>query len=130
MFLSALQPYVVGIIIAIVAVQYAIATFCLLKLAYLDISKREYVLWNLFILLVFFVGDAVFLAYYFRVKDTKKIPPYTPEVSGDAASDTTENKADGDAPTDGSDTQDDVSAETPDDDKVKDTSADHAENSD
>ena len=83
MFLSALQPYVVVIIIAIVAVQYAIALFCLLKLAYLDISKREYVLWNLFILIVVFVGDIAFLIYYYKVGKNKRIPPYVPPVESD-----------------------------------------------
>lgn len=75
---STLPTYAVIIIIAVVAVQYGFALFCLLKLAYLDISKKEYVLWNLFILLIFFIGGIVFLVYWFKVKDTKRIPPYTP----------------------------------------------------
>ncbi|MDE7464082.1 MAG: hypothetical protein K2M48_03540, partial [Clostridiales bacterium] len=64
--MSALEPYAVVIIIVVVALQYAFALFCLLKLAYLDISKREYALWNLLILLVFFIGDIAFLIYYFK----------------------------------------------------------------
>lgn len=64
MFLSALQGYVVFIIIAVVMLQYAFAVFCLLKLAYLDLSKQHYFLWNLFILIVFFIGGIVFLVYY------------------------------------------------------------------
>jgi len=79
MFLC-VEKYVIGIVIAVVAVQYAFALFCLLKLAYLDISKREYVLWNLFILLIFFIGGISFLVYYGKVKDTKKIPPYNPDT--------------------------------------------------
>lgn len=66
MFLSALQGYIVAIIVYIVVLQYAFALFCLLKLAYLDLDKKYYVLWNLFILIVFFIGGAVFLAYYFK----------------------------------------------------------------
>ena len=66
MFLSALQPYVVLIIIAIVMVQYGFAIYCLLKLAYMNLSKNRYILWNLFILIVFFIGGAVFLVYYFK----------------------------------------------------------------
>ena len=66
MFLSAVQPYIVAIIIAVVVVQYAFALFCLLKLAYLDIDKKYYILWNVFILLVFFIGGAVFLVYYYK----------------------------------------------------------------
>lgn len=73
MFISAMQTYAVVIIIAAIAVQYAFALFCLLKLAYLDITKKEYVLWNLFILIVFFIGGIAFLVYYSKVKDTKSI---------------------------------------------------------
>ncbi len=79
MFLC-VEKYVIGIVIAVVAVQYAFALFCLLKLAYLDITKREYVLWNLFILLIFFIGGISFLVYYGKVKDAKKIPPYNPDT--------------------------------------------------
>lgn len=75
MFFGALQPFVAAIIIAVIAVQYAFALFCLLKLAYLDISKKEYVLWNLFILIVFFVGGIAFLVYYYKVKDEKRVVP-------------------------------------------------------
>ncbi len=76
---SSLPSYAVAIIIVVVAAQYALALFCLLKLAYLDIPKKQYVLWNLLILIVFFIGAAVFLVYYSKVKDTKKIPPYVEE---------------------------------------------------
>lgn len=91
---------IVGIIIAIVIVQYGLALFCLLKLAYLDLTKKEYVLWNVFILIVFFIGDIAFLIYYSKVKDTKRIPPYVPdekptdetteEQTGETENDTTE----------------------------------------
>ena len=80
MFISALQTPVVVAIIIVIAVQYAFALFCLLKLAYLDITKREYVLWNLFILLVFFIGGIAFLVYYYKVGKDKRIPPYVPEA--------------------------------------------------
>lgn len=66
MFLSALQPYVVFILIAAVLVQYAFAVFCLLKLAFMDMTKDKYILWNLFILLAVYVGGAVFLVYYYK----------------------------------------------------------------
>ena len=74
-----MPSYAVAIIIAVIAAQYALALFCLLKLAYLDISKKQYVLWNLFILIVFFIGAAVFLVYYRKVKDEKRITPYVEE---------------------------------------------------
>ena len=66
MFLSALQTYAVAIIVAVVVLQYAFALFCLLKLAYFDIPRNEYILWNVFILIVFFIGGGVFLYYYFK----------------------------------------------------------------
>ena len=77
MFLSALQPYVVLIIIAVVMVQYAFAIYCLLKLAYMNLSKNYYILWNLFILIVFFIGGAVFLVYYYKHPELriKSAPP-------------------------------------------------------
>ena len=71
MFLSAVQPYIVAIIIAVIVVQYAFALFCLLKLAYLDIDKKYYILWNVFILIVFFIGGAVFLVYYYKHPELK-----------------------------------------------------------
>lgn len=78
MFLSALQPYVVFIIIAAVLLQYAFAVFCLLKLAYTDLDKKRYILWNLFILIVFYIGGAVFLVYYNKhpeLRISKDVPP-------------------------------------------------------
>ncbi len=79
MFMSALQPYAVAIIIGVIALQYVFALFCLFKLAYLDITKKQYVLWNLFILLVFFIGCITFLVYYNKVKADKTIPPFEPK---------------------------------------------------
>lgn len=80
MLICALQTYAVVIIVAVIAAQYAFALFCLLKLAYLDITKKEYVLWNLFVLLVFFIGGIAFLVYYYKVKDAKSIKA----IDGDA----------------------------------------------
>lgn len=95
LFLSLSTPIVITIV-AIVAVQYAFATFCLLKLAYLDISKREYTLWNLFILLIFFIGGTAFLVYYHKVKDEKRIPPMPDVQSVDNAQTATDgNGAEG-----------------------------------
>ncbi len=105
-FLS-LQTAVVVSIIIVVAVQYALALFCLLKLAYLDITKKEYVLWNLFILLIFFIGDAVFLVYWFKVKDEKRIPPFVP------SEDKEENdKSDGDSDDSGDEKAPDTAPES------------------
>lgn len=85
-FLCLETPAVISII-AVVLVQYALATFCLLKLAFLDVSKKEYVLWNLFILLVFFIGDIAFLIYWSKVKDKKRIPPLPPAAEQPQAQD-------------------------------------------
>ncbi|MBD5132483.1 MAG: hypothetical protein HDT28_07865 [Clostridiales bacterium] len=62
MFLS-LQTYIVGIIIGVVVLQYAFALFCLMKLAYFDLERYQYILWNLLILIVFFIGGISFLIY-------------------------------------------------------------------
>ncbi|MDE7164892.1 MAG: hypothetical protein K2O04_05675 [Clostridiales bacterium] len=101
MFLSALQGYVVFIIIAVVMLQYAFAVFCLLKLAYLDIPKKRYILWNLFILIVFFIGGTAFLVYYSKHPDLRipkdALPEQTEQPREEkteeqtAASETTEN---------------------------------------
>ncbi len=64
MFISALQSYAVAIIITLIIAQYGLAVFCLLKLAYFDIDKKNYIIWNLIILLAVFVGGIVFLVYY------------------------------------------------------------------
>ena len=84
MFLSAVQPYIVAIIIAVVVVQYAFALFCLLKLAYLDIDKKYYILWNVFILLVFFIGGAVFLVYYYKHPELRLSKAQTAEQTEQA----------------------------------------------
>lgn len=66
--LTQTQTIIVSLV-AVIFVQYIIATFCLMRLATLDIPRKSYILWNLFILLVFFVGDIAFIVYYYKVKD-------------------------------------------------------------
>lgn len=91
MFLSAIQPYVVAIIIVLIVLQYAFALFCLLKLAYFDVSRRDYILWNLFILIGVFVGGIAFLVYYY--KHPEKLIPKTPtEKIEDAPSEQAETE--------------------------------------
>ena len=95
MFLSALQAYVVFIIIAVVLVQYAFAVFCLLKLAYMDISRNRYILWNVFILIVFFIGCAVFLVYYSKHPELRiskdAVPPAQTEQTENAEEEKEQN---------------------------------------
>lgn len=50
------------------AAQYALAIFCLTRLAFCNISIKKYMVWNLVCLVVFFVGSAVFLVYYYTHK--------------------------------------------------------------
>lgn len=97
MFLSALQTYVTIILIAVIILQYAFATFCLLKLAYLDIDKKQYILWNLFILIVFFIGGTVFLVYYFKHPEKRIAKLEAPAAE--------QEQAKGDEPTENADTQ-------------------------
>lgn len=94
MFLSALQSYVAAIIIVLIVLQYAFALFCLLKLAYFDVSRRDYILWNIFILLGVFVGGITFLVYYYKHPEklipkvpSEKIEDAPTEPSDEAASD-------------------------------------------
>lgn len=76
MLFISIETYLLITLVAIVAVQYAFALLCLVKLAYMDIGKREYVLWNLLILLVFFIGGIIFLVYYYKKGKDRCIKPY------------------------------------------------------
>ena len=51
------------IILPIVLAQYVYATIALVFLARARLSVRSYILWNLFIVIVFFVGSTSFLIY-------------------------------------------------------------------
>lgn len=69
---------ILWVLLPVVAAQYALALFCLTKLAYLKLSTRVYVVWNITILLVFFVGSIVFLVYYYKNRkrlEIKADPP-------------------------------------------------------
>lgn len=98
MFLNAIQPYVTAIVIALIVIQYAFALFCLLKLAYFDVTKKQYILWNLLILFAVYVGGIVFLVYYFKhpEKRISKVP------------DTESVRSETDGESDGSDGQPDT----------------------
>lgn len=54
---------VLFIILPIVLAQYIYATFALVRLARARLSALSYTLWNLFIVLVFFIGSTAFLIY-------------------------------------------------------------------
>lgn len=95
MFLST-PSYVIAIIVSVVVLQYAFALFCLLKLAYFDIPRNQYILWNVFILIVFFIGGGVFLYYYYTHKDKhlSKQPEIIEEKSAEEkTSDGADNKS-------------------------------------
>ncbi len=83
MFLSGIQHNIIAIVVPIVVLQYAFALFCLLKLAYFELSRRQYIIWNVIILFAFFIGGAVFLVYYYKHPD-KRVPktPVLPEDTG------------------------------------------------
>ena len=59
--ISSKNPYF--IILPIVLTQYVLATFALVRLARARLSTSKYVVWNLFVLIVFFVGSITFLIY-------------------------------------------------------------------
>ena len=58
---AAINPYF--ILLPLVLGQYIYATFALVRLARAHLSTPKYVLWNLFILLAFYIGATVFLIY-------------------------------------------------------------------
>lgn len=93
--LLSLQTYVSVILIVVIVLQYAFALICLLKLAYFDVPKTHYILWNLFILIVFFIGGIAFLIYYYMHPD-KHIAPATDAALPDQA-DAAENAEQADA---------------------------------
>lgn len=75
MFISAVSlgwQVVIPIVVCVI-VQMPIAMFCLYKLARVDQPLSRYILWNIFIIVVFFIGDAVFLIYYYKSKNVKLI---------------------------------------------------------
>ena len=59
--ISSVNPYF--IILPIVLAQYILATFALVRLARARLSTPRYVLWNVFIVVVFFVGSITFFIY-------------------------------------------------------------------
>lgn len=56
------------VILPLFIVQYALAIFSLTRLAFCNISLKQYIIWNLVCLLVFFVGSIVFLTYFYTHK--------------------------------------------------------------
>lgn len=51
------------IVAPLVAAQYILAVVGLIALSRRDIPVKNYVIWNIVILLVFFAGSVVFLVY-------------------------------------------------------------------
>lgn len=54
------------VILPIVLAQYATATFVLVKLAKAQLSGGVYLVWNIVIVIVFFIGSAAFLIWNAR----------------------------------------------------------------
>lgn len=54
-----------AVVMPLFLVQYILAIFTLTRLALARLPIRCYVVWNIVILLVFFVGSIVFLVYYY-----------------------------------------------------------------
>lgn len=89
MFISAVSlgwQVVIPIIVCVI-VQMPIAMFCLYKLARVDQPLSRYILWNIFIIVVFFIGDAVFLIYYYKSKNIKLID-MTPVANANGTAET------------------------------------------
>lgn len=56
---------IVGIILPLLLVQYVLAIFTLTRLALARLPMRYYVVWNIVVLLVVYVGSIAFLIYYY-----------------------------------------------------------------
>ena len=106
-----------AVIMPLSLAQYILAIFTLTRLALARLPIRCYVVWNIVILLVFFVGSAVFLVYYYAHRkpiadkiiaeeDAKAAAAQTKEASEDGQPNTTETSAETAAPT--ADGQDDT----------------------
>ena len=65
--LFAVKP--LAVILPVFLVQYAVAVFALTRLALCGFPAKKYVLWNISIVLAFFVGPTAFLIrYYLKYK--------------------------------------------------------------
>ena len=62
-FLFSVRPLVV--LLPLVVAQYVLAIFALTRLAMCRLPAKKYVVWNIAIVLAFFVGSIVFLCYYY-----------------------------------------------------------------
>ena len=81
-----------AILIPIILLQYGASLFCLVKLVFLDLPKKKFVLWNFFILIIVGVGVVTFLVCYFKFRDKVFPKKETPAPSGDTLNgDPTEN---------------------------------------
>lgn len=88
MFAINMTIFLIGL--PIIVAQYGLALFCLTRLAYVQMSKKSYVIWNLFILLIFFIGDIVFLIYYYGYK--KKQSNFVPSAVIDTKTEETKSE--------------------------------------
>lgn len=105
-FLSAVNP--IFIVLPIVLAQYIYATFALVCLARARLSALSYALWNVFIVLIFFIGSTAFLIYNAQRKkkqsDTAKAVSEKPVGGGETKAPETEADTDSEkdnAPTGG-----------------------------
>lgn len=100
-------------IVICVIVQVPLALFCLYRLARLNIPIWEYLLWNVLIIIVFFIGDAIFLVYYAKVKDKKAVESETaPGVKESEEATETEETKEGEKDTSEADEKDAPNNET------------------
>ena len=79
MLISSVNPWV--IIVPIIAAQYILALVAFVFLSKRAPNTKDFVLWNIFILLVFFVGSITFFIYN-RVRPLNK--PSGSEPQADA----------------------------------------------
>lgn len=79
-FICAVNPLFIAL--PVIFAQYVLATFTLVRLARSQPTMRVYALWNVVIMLVFFVGSIAFLLWDNKRKKRLRLSPGADAQSG------------------------------------------------
>ena len=67
-----------AVLVPLILLQYGLSLFCLVRLVFLDLPKKKFIIWNFFILIVVGIGVITFFVCYFKFRD-KVFPKRQPE---------------------------------------------------
>ena len=90
-FLLSVRP--LAVLLPLVVAQYALAVFALTRLALCRLPAKKYIVWNIAVVLAFFVGPIVFLCYYYGRRRAQALA----EEEKEEAARRTDGAADGSA---------------------------------